>query len=75
VLCNPGLGLQNMQATASIYIGMQLILPGETAPNHRHTPSAVRFVIEGQGGFTVVSGERLPMEKGDLILTAARLVA
>lgn len=69
VLCNPGLGLQNMQATASIYIGMQLILPGETAPNHRHTPSAVRFVIEGQGGFTVVSGEKLPMEKGDLILT------
>ena len=69
VLCNPGLGLQNMQATASIYIGMQLILPGETAPNHRHTPSAVRFVIEGHGGFTVVSGERLPMEKGDLILT------
>ena len=68
-LCNPGLGLQNMQATASIYIGMQLILPGETAPNHRHTPSAVRFVIEGQGGFTVVSGEKLPMEKGDLILT------
>ena len=69
VLCNPGLGLENMQATASIYIGLQLILPGETAPNHRHTPSAVRFVIEGQGGFTVVSGERLPMEKGDLILT------
>lgn len=68
-LCNPGLGLQNMQATASIYIGLQLILPGETAPNHRHTPSAVRFVIEGQGGFTVVSGEKLPMEKGDLILT------
>lgn len=69
VLCNPGLGLENMQATASIYIGMQLILPGETAPNHRHTPSAVRFVIEGRGGFTMVSGEKLPMEKGDLILT------
>lgn len=69
VLCNPGLGLQNMQATASIYIGLQLILPGETAPNHKHSPSAVRFVIEGQGGFTVVSGEKLPMEKGDLILT------
>lgn len=69
VLCNPGLGLQNMQATASIYIGLQLILPGETAPNHKHTPSAVRFVIEGSGGFTVVGGERLSMEKGDLILT------
>lgn len=69
VLCNPGLGLPAMQATASIYIGLQLILPGETAPNHKHTPSAVRFVIEGSGGYTVVNGEKLPMEKGDLILT------
>jgi len=69
VLCNPGFGLQNMQATGSIYIGLQLIQPGETAPNHKHSPSAVRFVIEGEGGFTVVNGEKLPMEKGDLILT------
>jgi gentisate 1,2-dioxygenase len=69
VLANPGHGLENMQATASIYIGLQLILPHETAPNHRHTPSAVRFVIEGEGGFTVVEGEKLPMERGDLILT------
>jgi gentisate 1,2-dioxygenase len=69
VLCNPGLGLENMQATPSIYIGLQLILPGETAPNHKHSPSAVRFAIEGSGGYTVVQGEKLPMEKGDLILT------
>lgn len=69
VLCNPGLGLDNMKATPTIYIGMQLILPGEVAPNHRHTPSAVRVVVEGSGGFTVVGGEKLPMEKGDLILT------
>jgi gentisate 1,2-dioxygenase len=69
VLCNPGLGVENMKATATIYIGLQLILPGETAPNHRHTPSAVRFVVEGEGGFTVVGGEKLPMERGDLILT------
>ena len=69
VLCNPGLGLENMKATATIYVGLQLILPGETAPNHRHTPSAVRFVVEGEGGFTVVDGEKLPMGKGDLILT------
>ncbi len=69
VLCNPGLGLDNMQATPSIYIGLQLILPGEAAPNHRHSPMAVRFVIEGSGGYTVVQGEKLPMEKGDLILT------
>lgn len=69
VLANPGHALENMKATGTIYIGMQLILPGETAPNHRHTPSAVRFVVEGEGGFTVVNGEKLPMQRGDLILT------
>ena len=69
VLCNPGLGLESMRATATIYVGLQLILPGETAPNHRHTPSAVRFVVEGEGGFTVVDGEKLQMGRGDLILT------
>jgi gentisate 1,2-dioxygenase len=73
VLANPGLGLDNMQATPSIYIGMQLILPRETAPNHRHTPSAVRFVVEGQGGYTIVDGEKLPMQRGDLILTPSLL--
>ncbi len=69
VLCNPGLGLEQLKATPSIYIGMQLILPGETAPNHLHTPSAVRFVVEGEGGYTIVRGEKLPMHRGDLILT------
>lgn len=73
VLANPGLGLENMQATPSIYIGMQLILPRETAPNHKHSPSAVRFVVEGEGGFTSVEGEKMPMEKGDLILTPSGL--
>lgn len=73
VLANPGLGLENMQATPTIYIGMQLILPGETAPNHIHSPSAVRFVVEGKGGFTVVDGEKMPMERGDLILTPSGL--
>lgn len=71
VLANPGFGLERMMATPTIYLGLQLILPGETAPNHRHTPSAVRFVVEGMGGFTTVDGEKLPMEKGDLILTPA----
>lgn len=69
VLCNPGLGLDQLKATPSIYVGLQLILPGETAPNHLHTPSAVRFVVEGDGGYTVVRGEKLPMQRGDLILT------
>lgn len=73
VLANPGFGLERMMATPSIYLGLQMIRPGETAPNHRHTPSAVRFVVEGEGGFTTVEGEKLPMEKGDLILTPSGL--
>ncbi len=71
VLANPGHGLSNMQATPSIYMGLQLILPGETAPNHRHTPNAVRIIVEGEGAFTTVDGEPCRMERGDLILTPA----
>ena len=71
VLCNPGHGIDKLVATPTIYVGLQLILPGEVAPNHRHTPTAVRFVIEGSGGYTTVNGEKCPMEKGDLILTPA----
>jgi gentisate 1,2-dioxygenase len=69
VLSDPGRGVGAMQATGSIYIGLQLLLPGETAPAHRHTPSAARIIVEGRGGFTVVDGEKLPMEEGDLVLT------
>jgi gentisate 1,2-dioxygenase len=69
VLSDPGRGTGAMQATSSIYLGMQLLLPGESAPAHKHTPSAARIIVEGQGGYTVVDGERLPMEEGDLVLT------
>ncbi len=69
VLSDPGRGVGAMQATGSIYVGMQLLLPGETAPAHRHTPSAARIIVEGRGGFTVVDGEKLPMAEGDLVLT------
>ncbi len=69
VLSDPGRGIGAMQATASIYAGLQLLLPGETAPAHRHTPSAARIIVEGEGGFTVVNGEKLPMNDGDLVLT------
>jgi gentisate 1,2-dioxygenase len=71
VYSNPGHGLDGLHCTGTIYVGMQLILPGENAPSHRHTPAAVRLVVEGSGGYTVVNGERLPMERGDLILTPA----
>lgn len=72
VLANPGLDPEPF-ATASIFFGLQLVLPGETAPNHRHSPSAVRLIVEGEGGFTTVEGQRCPMAKGDVILTPARL--
>lgn len=69
VLNDPGRGGSAMQVSSSIYVGLQLLLPGEKAPAHRHTPSAARIVVEGEGAFTIVNGERCPMERGDLILT------
>lgn len=69
VLSDPGRGNAALQATATIYAGLQLLLPGESAPAHRHTPSAARIVVEGTGAYTVVNGEKLPMSAGDLILT------
>jgi gentisate 1,2-dioxygenase len=55
--------------TRTLYAGLQLILPGEVAPCHRHSQSAIRFVLEGSGAYTAVDGERAYMEPFDLILT------
>ena len=55
--------------TDTINAGLQLVMPNETAPAHRHTAFAMRFIIEGQGGFTAIHGERIAMKRGDLILT------
>lgn len=68
VLENPGIrGLS--QITQSLYSGIQLILPGEVARTHRHVASALRFVIESDGAYTAVEGERTTMRPGDFILT------
>jgi gentisate 1,2-dioxygenase len=68
MLTNPG--LQDPPATlTTIYAGIQVILPGETAQAHRHASNAFRFVIEGSAAVTTVNGERLHMEPGDLLLT------
>lgn len=68
ILENPGLrGMSSI--TRSLYAGLQLILPGETAPAHRHTQSALRFVVEGTGAYTAVDGERHTMSPGDFIIT------
>ncbi len=73
VLANPGHGLENMKASSAMYLGMQLLLPGEWAPSHRHTPNAVRMIVEGEGAYTTVDGQKLPMRRGDLILTPTGL--
>jgi gentisate 1,2-dioxygenase len=73
VLANPGHGLEKMQASSTIYLGMQLLKPGEWAPAHKHTPNAVRMIVEGEGAYTTVGGEKCLMSRGDLILTPTGL--
>ncbi|HLJ63927.1 MAG TPA: gentisate 1,2-dioxygenase [Stellaceae bacterium] len=68
ILENPALPGKS-SITHSLYAGLQLILPGEVAPAHRHTQSALRFVIEGEGAFTAVDGERTIMHEGDFVIT------
>lgn len=68
ILENPALRGQSA-VTQSLYAGLQLILPGEVAPSHRHTQSALRFIVEGSGAYTAVDGERTTMHPGDFIIT------
>ena len=68
ILENPALRGQSA-ITQSLYAGLQLILPGEVAPSHRHTQSALRFIVEGSGAYTAVDGERTTMRPGDFIIT------
>jgi len=70
ILENPGLRGQS-RITKSLYAGLQLILPGEVAPAHRHTQSALRLVLDGEGAYTAVDGERTTMRRGDFIITPA----
>lgn len=67
-LANPGL-LPRPQITNSLMGGLQLVLPGEIAPAHRHTASALRFVIESEGAYTAVNGEKTEMRPGDFVIT------
>jgi gentisate 1,2-dioxygenase len=67
-LANPGLG-GLPYATPTLWAAIQYLAPGETAPEHRHTQNAFRFVVEGQGVWTVVDGDPVSMRRGDLLLT------
>ncbi len=67
-LANPGLrGLPFTSTT--LWGALQYLGPHESAPAHRHTPSAIRFVLTGSGVYTTVNGDACDMEPGDLILT------
>ena len=56
-------------ATNSLYAGIQMILPGEVAPSHRHTASALRLILSGERGYTTVDGDKVFMTPGDFIIT------
>src|SRR5216684_6241188 len=68
ILENPGMRGESC-ITQSLYAGLQLILPGEIAPSHRHSQSALRLIVEGSGAYTSVDGERTTMHPGDFIIT------
>ncbi|WP_106297215.1 cupin domain-containing protein [Knoellia remsis] len=67
-LANPGLG-GAPYATPTLWAAIQYLCPGEVAPEHRHTQNAFRFVVEGEGVWTVVDGDPVAMRRGDLLLT------
>jgi gentisate 1,2-dioxygenase len=72
-LINPAyLDLQNRRqrtTTHTMLMTLQLLKPGEVAHDHRHNFAAFRFILKGAGAYTVVEGEKIPMQAGDLILT------
>src|SRR5665213_539431 len=69
VLENPGMPGKS-RVTNSLFAGVQLILPGEIADVHRDSASAIRFMLEGEGAYTAVEGEKSQMKHGDFIITA-----
>jgi gentisate 1,2-dioxygenase len=69
ILENPAMRGES-RATNTLFAGIQMILPGEVAPVHRHVSSAIRFVLDGEGAYTAVEGEKAFMSPGDFVITA-----
>ena len=67
-LFNPGLNGQ-WATTSTLIAAVQVLLPGEIARAHRHSPAAIRFILQGNGAYTAVEGEKVIMHEGDLVLT------
>ena len=67
-LNNPG--RQDVHAAVGwIYAGLQVMNPGEKATAHRHSASAIRFIMEGEGAYTVVDGHKMTLGRNDFVLT------
>jgi gentisate 1,2-dioxygenase len=69
ILENPALHGES-RCTNTLFAGIQMIMPGEVAPAHRHAASAIRFVLDGEGAYTAVEGEKAFMAPGDFVITA-----
>ena len=67
-LGNPGLG-GRPYISPTLWAAIQYLGPKETAPEHRHAQNAFRFVVEGEGVWTVVNGDPVRMSRGDFLLT------
>ena len=67
-LANPGLA-PHAYVSPTLWAAIQYLGPRETAPEHRHSQNAFRFVVEGEGVWTVVNGDPVRMSRGDLLLT------
>jgi gentisate 1,2-dioxygenase len=68
VLRNPAPGT-NFETARTLVCAYQMILPGEVAPSHRHSSHALRVIINGEGSYSIVDGQKIPMETGDVVLT------
>jgi gentisate 1,2-dioxygenase len=61
--------LATYETSRTLVCAYQMILPGEHAPSHRHSSHALRVIIDGKGSYSIVDGEKTPMETGDVVLT------
>lgn len=69
-MSNPGMSEGEVHCTTdTLWSAIQLVMPGEIAPAHRHTPAALRYIIEGEGAYTLVDGYRVEMSVGDFVIT------
>ena len=69
MLINPAYPANTLRTVGLLYGGIQMVRPGEVADSHRHAANAQRFVIEGEGVYMTVDGERAIASKGDFVLT------